>query len=86
MSLYPVSIYEGLEYQILACSDGKSDGIRLSVYDQAGNETLNQSTATKDLEIQFTAEESGYYQLSSSIEALKPNAIASGISIAILYR
>ncbi|MEC7987588.1 MAG: hypothetical protein VX278_20645 [Myxococcota bacterium] len=85
-SLYPLSLYEGLEYQILACTDGKSEAIQLSIIDQFGNETLSQSGTTNDLELQFTAEESGFFQITSNVESLKPKAIAAGISIAVLYR
>jgi hypothetical protein len=83
---YPLTLLEGLEYQFIACSDEKADGVSLSVYDEEGKLLEQISEDGREIRFEWKAEETQDIYLSVEAHISDKEVKQVGTSLGILYR
>lgn len=83
---YPLTLMEGMEYQFIACSDEKADGMVISLYDKAGEPIEQTSVDGREIRLQWKSEETQEVFLSVEAYSYDEEVKQVGTSVGILYR
>lgn len=83
---YPLTLLEGLEYQFIACSDEKADGMSLSIYDENGELLQQVSEDGREIRFEWKAEHTQDIYLSVEAHISDEEVKQVGTSMGVLYR
>lgn len=83
---YPLTLMENMEYQFIACSDEKADGMVLSIYDKEGNPLEQISVDDREIRLEWKSEETQEVYLSVEAFSSDEEVKQVGTSVGILYR
>ena len=83
---YLVTLYEGNEYRIQTCADGKVANLDLLLYDTSGNVLARDQSTNREPELTYTPKVTGtYYIVLYHREAAEADAVG-GAAMAVVYR
>ena len=85
-NVFPFSTYEGIEYKVITCTDGKPESSTLMLEDRKGDIVVEKNSRSKELSLDFIANETSYYHIQFGVGPSIQKSISSGIAIGILYR
>ncbi len=83
---YPLTLMEGMEYQFIACSDEKADGMVISLYDRQGEPLEQVSIDGREIRLQWRSETTQEVFLSVEAYSSDEEVKQVGTSVGILYR
>lgn len=83
---YPLTLMENIEYQFLACSDEKADGMVISLYNKQGEPIEQVSVDGREIQLEWKSEQTQDVYLSVEAYSSDEEVKQVGTSVGILYR